>query len=85
MGEHDLADPLGMLRQEEFEGVKLLRNTLDVIKTVNADNDLDVTETVLELLDSFLDTILLKVLLDVNPCQIRSSYDRKKQKKHLRR
>ena len=85
MSEDDFANPFGVLRKEKFECVKFLGNTLDVVKTVNADNDFHITETVLELLDSFLDTILLKVLLDVNPCQIRSSYDRKKQKKHLRR
>jgi hypothetical protein len=57
-----LSDPLGMLRQEKFESMKLLRNTLDIVQAIDADNDLDTTEALLELCDSILNTLLFQVL-----------------------
>jgi hypothetical protein len=38
-----LANPLGVLREEDLERLKLLRNTLDVVKSVNTDDDLFVS------------------------------------------
>jgi hypothetical protein len=39
--EHDAPDPLRVLREEELERVQLLRNTLDVVKAVDANDELD--------------------------------------------
>ena len=58
-----LSDPLGVLAEEKFESVQLLRNSLDVIQAINTDYDLHVPEPILELLDAFLHAFLLQVLL----------------------
>ena len=58
----NLPDPFRMLREEELERVKLLGDTFDVIKTVDADDDLASAETLLELSDTLLDGILLEVV-----------------------
>ena len=58
----NLADPFRMLCQEELERVQLLRDTLDVVEPVDTDDDLDTVEAVLELLDTFLNAVLLEVL-----------------------
>lgn len=58
-----LANPFWMLTEEKLESVQLLWNTLDVIKSVYTNNDLHVAESLLELLNSFLHTFLLQVLL----------------------
>lgn len=50
-----LADPLWVLSQEDLERVKLLGNTLDVVQSVDSDDELDALELSLELLDSLLD------------------------------
>jgi hypothetical protein len=50
LDEHDLSDPLGVLFEEHLESVKLLRYALDVVETVDADNDLDALEPLLKLL-----------------------------------
>ena len=39
LNENDLPDPFGVLSEEDFESVELLRDTLDVVETVNADDD----------------------------------------------
>lgn len=46
------ADPLRMLRQEELERMHLLRDTLDVVQPINANDDLDALEPLLERGDS---------------------------------
>ena len=51
---HDLSDPFRMLTKEYFHSMHLLRNTLNVIKTINTDNDLTVAKSVLQLLDTVL-------------------------------
>ncbi len=38
-----------MLRQEQFQGVQLLRDTFDVIQPVDADDDFDALEALFEL------------------------------------
>ena len=62
--ENNFADPLGMLGQEEFESVQLLWDTLDVVQSVDTNDDLDVSEAVLELLNALLDVRFLQVLWD---------------------
>lgn len=58
-----LADPFWMLGEEELEGVEFLWDTLDVVQTINADDDLHAIKTLLELLNPLLDRFLLQVLL----------------------
>jgi len=52
--ELDLADPFGVSFEEVLKGVQLLWNTLDVIETVDTDDELDAFEFLLQLLDPFL-------------------------------
>lgn len=59
---NDLADPFGMLREEELEGVKFLRNTFYVVEPVDADNDLDIAKPVLKLFDALLHAFFLQIL-----------------------
>lgn len=63
MCKDNLADPLWVLAEEELECVQFLWDTLDVVQSVDTNNDLDAVEAVLELLDTFLDVGLLQVLL----------------------
>ena len=58
----NLADPFRMLCQEELERVQLLGDTLDVVQTVNANDDLHAVEALLERGDALLDTLLLQIL-----------------------
>lgn len=55
LDEYNLSNPLRVLVEENFESVKLLGNTLDVVETVNADDEFDTLELLLELRDTFLD------------------------------
>lgn len=57
-----LADPLRVLGQEQLERMQLLRHALDVVQPVDAHDDLDAAEPVLELLDPLLNALLLQVL-----------------------
>jgi hypothetical protein len=57
-----LSDPFGMLCEEEFKSMQFLGNTLDVVQTVDTNNDLDTTEALLELSDTVLDALLFQVL-----------------------
>lgn len=41
LNQHDFSDPLGVLVQKHLQGVELLRHSLDVIETVNANDELD--------------------------------------------
>ena len=63
MNQHNLADPFRMFCQEDFKSVKLLGDTLDVVKTVNTNNQLDALELLLECLDTLCDLGLLEPLL----------------------
>jgi hypothetical protein len=56
---NDLSDPLWMLSEEELERVELLGDALDIVKTVDADDDLDAVEALLEGCDPLLDGLLL--------------------------
>ena len=58
--EHNLADPLRMFRQENFKRMQLLWNTLDVIQTVDAHDDLDSLEFPFERRNALLDFWFLK-------------------------
>ena len=60
--EDNLADPLGVLRQEDLEGVEFLRDALDVVQPVDADNQLDALELAREGGDALLDLGLLEAL-----------------------
>lgn len=51
-----------MLRQEELESVELLRDTLDVVQTINTYDDLATAEALLELLETRNDLRLLQTL-----------------------
>lgn len=50
----DLPDPLWVLGEEELECVELLGNALDIVEAVNADNNLDSVEALLEGCDTLL-------------------------------
>lgn len=65
MNQHDLANPFRMFCQEDFKRVQLLRNTLDVVKTVNTDDQLDTLELLLKCLDAFHDLGLLETFLEL--------------------
>jgi hypothetical protein len=60
-----LADPLGVLGQEDLKRVQLLRDTLDVVEPVDADNELDTLKALLERLDALLDGRLLEGLVEL--------------------
>ena len=66
-----LADPFRMLRKEHLESMKLLRDTLDVIQTVDTDDDLDPIESLFECLEFLLDGIRFETLHRID-CQILS-------------
>ena len=65
MDQHNLADPFGVFCQENLESVELLRNTLDVIETVNTDNQLDTLELLLECLDTLGNLRLLEAFFEL--------------------
>jgi hypothetical protein len=44
LDEDDLADPFGVFGEEHFHGVELLRHALDVVQSVNADDEFDAFE-----------------------------------------
>jgi len=58
----NLANPFWMLCKEEFESVQLLWNTLDVVKTVDTNDDFHATETLLELCDTVDDGLFFEIL-----------------------
>lgn len=62
LDENDLADPLGMIVEEDLESVKLLRDSLDVVKAVDADDDLDSFEATAKSGDALNDAVLLEAL-----------------------
>ena len=62
--EDNLADPFGVLAEEQLKSVQFLWDTLDVVETIDTDDHLDVTEALLQLLDTLLDVGFLQVLYD---------------------
>ena len=60
--ENNLANPFGMLREEELECVKFLRNTFNIVEPVDADNNFDIAKPVLKLLNALLYTFFLQIL-----------------------
>jgi len=58
----NLSYPLWVLSEEELECVELLGNALDVIESIDADDDLDAIEALLKSGDTFLNGLLLQVL-----------------------
>jgi hypothetical protein len=51
-----------VLGEEEFKCVKLLRNTLDIVKPVDTDDDLDAVEALFKGSDTLLNGLFLQVL-----------------------
>lgn len=64
LNKNDLANPLGMLSQEHLEGVQFLRDALDVVKTIDTDNQLHALELALQHSNTVLDFGLLQTLLE---------------------
>ena len=57
-----LPDPLRVLRKEQLKRVQLLRHTLDIVKPVHANDDLDASKPCLKLLDPLLHALFLDIL-----------------------
>ena len=51
-----------MLSQEQLQSVELLGDTLDVIQSVDADDKLNTVESLLELMNPFLNRLFGEVL-----------------------
>jgi len=66
LDEDDLADPLGVLLEEDLHGVELLRHALDVVEAVDADNELDVLEPPPQGRDALLHLFLLQRLEELS-------------------
>lgn len=62
LDEHDFADPLWVLLEKHFESVQLLRHSLDVVETVDSDDDLDTFESSLEICDALDHRVHLEAL-----------------------
>ena len=60
--ENDLADPFGVLGEEELERMQLLRYTLDVVEPIDTHYDLDAIEALFKRCNAFLDRLLLQIL-----------------------
>lgn len=58
----NLANPFRMLCEEEFESMQLLWNALDVIETVDTNDDFHAAETLLELGDAVDNRLPFEVL-----------------------
>ena len=54
LDELDLANPLRVSLEEILHRVEFLRDTFDVVQTVDTDDELDALELLLKLLDTFL-------------------------------
>lgn len=65
LDQHNLTDPLRVLGQEDFEGVQLLGNTLDVVETVNTNDQLDALELALKSGNTLHDLGLLESFLEL--------------------
>ena len=60
--EDDLADPFRMLGEEEFESMKFLWDTFDIVQAIDADNDLDAAKALLQLRYALFDGLFLEIL-----------------------
>jgi hypothetical protein len=60
--EDDLSNPFWMLSEEELECVELLGNALDVIESIDTDDDLNAIEALLKCSDTFLNRFFLQIL-----------------------
>jgi hypothetical protein len=56
------ADPLGMLCEEKLESVELLRHALDIVESVDTNDNLDAVKALFERSDALLDGLFLQVL-----------------------
>lgn len=65
LDENDLANPLRVLSKKNLESMQLLRHTLDVVQTVDTDNELDALELLLECCNALLNLGLLKALIEL--------------------
>ena len=52
--QNHLSDPFRVLGQKQLQSMKLLRNTLDIIQSIDTDDELDTVEPLLELLNPLL-------------------------------
>ena len=59
----DFANPFGMLCQEDFKGMELLRDTLDVVETVDTDNQLYTLELALQRCNALHDLWFFKTFV----------------------
>jgi len=57
-----LADPLRMLSEKKLKSMQLLWYTLNVIQTINPDNDFDASKALFELFDAVNDGRLFEIL-----------------------
>ena len=55
-------DPLWVLSEEELKCMELLRNALDIIKPVDADDDFHAVEALLKGNDTLLNGLFLQIL-----------------------
>lgn len=51
-----------MLSQEKFQSVQFLRNTFDVVKPIDTDNDFHASEAIFQNLDSLFNAFLFQIL-----------------------
>lgn len=58
----NLSDPFWVLSEEELKCMELLRNTLDIIKPVDADDDFHAVKALLKGSDTLLNGLFLQVL-----------------------
>lgn len=65
MHQDDFANPLGVFCQEDLKSMQLLRNTLDVVQTIDTNDQLDALELLLERLNAFRNLGLLEALLEL--------------------
>lgn len=65
LDQDNLTNPLWVVAEEHLEGMQLLRDTLDIVQTVNADHELYALEFLLQHGDAFLDLFFLEALLEL--------------------
>ncbi len=54
LNENNFANPFGMLAEENFQSMEFLWNALDVVESVDANNEFDTVELAFERCDTFL-------------------------------
>lgn len=60
LDQHNFADPLGVLGKESLERLEFLRDTLDIVQTVNTDDDLDAIKPRFQRTEAFDNGFFLK-------------------------